>query len=90
MDQQRQDDHLEPIYNSCVPIQYVVLKTSWERWTIKTGVGRGSGRSVLTARHDDDEIYTLNGYHGLNSFEEACFTRVATVNFFACEVNSTV
>ena len=47
-------DQLEPIYYSSVPIQHVVLKTYRERWTIETGNERGSGRSVLAARHDDD------------------------------------
>ena len=55
MDDQRQDDQLEPIYNSSVPIQYVALKTSRGRWAIEKGVGRGSGRSLLATRHDDDE-----------------------------------
>ena len=45
---------LEPIYNSSVPIQDVALKTFRERWTIERGVERGSGRSVLADRHDDD------------------------------------
>ena len=31
MDEQRQDDHLEPIYNSSVPIQDVALKTYREK-----------------------------------------------------------
>ena len=48
------DDQLEPIYNSSVPIQDVTLKNYRERWTIETGGGRGSGRSVLAAWHDDD------------------------------------
>ena len=55
MDQQGQDDQLEPIYNSSTPIQGVALKTYWERWTIEKGGGRESGRSLLAARHDDDD-----------------------------------
>ena len=55
MDEQRQDDQLESIYDSSVPIQDVALKTYRERWTIETGGGRGLGRSVLAARHDDDD-----------------------------------
>ena len=55
LDEQRQDDQLEPIYNSSVPIQDVVLKTYRERWMIVTGGRRESGRSVLAARHDDDD-----------------------------------
>ena len=54
MDKQKQDDQLEPIYNSSVPIQGVVLKTYQERWMIETGGERGSGRSVLAAQDDDD------------------------------------
>ena len=55
MDEQRQDIQLGPTYNSSVPIQYVALKTYQKRWTIKRGGGRGSGRSVLMARHDDND-----------------------------------
>ena len=55
MDEQRQDNHLEPIYNSSVPIQDVALKAYREQWTIGTGGGRGSGRSLLAARLDDDD-----------------------------------
>ena len=47
MEEQRQDDQREPIYNSFVPIQDVALKTYRERWTIEKGGRRGSGRSVL-------------------------------------------
>ena len=42
MDEKRQDNQLEPIYNSCVPIQDVDLKTYRERWTIETGGERES------------------------------------------------
>ena len=55
VDEQRQDNQLEPIYNSSVPIQDIALKTSRERWAIETGGERGSRRSVLVARHDDDD-----------------------------------
>ena len=49
MDEQRQDDQLEPINNSSVPIQDVALNTCHEQWTIETGGDKGSGRSVLAA-----------------------------------------
>ena len=49
MDDQRQDDQLELIYNRSVPIQDIALKTSREQWTTETG-------DVLAARHDDDDI----------------------------------
>ena len=57
MDKQRQDDQLEPIYNSSVPIQDIALKTSREWWMIERVCRRGSERFVLAARHDDDDIY---------------------------------
>ena len=46
-------------YNSSVPIQDVALKTYWKRWTIKRGGRKGSGKSVLMARHDDDDFHYL-------------------------------
>ena len=63
MDEQRQDDQLEPIYYSSVPIQDVALKTYRERWMIEMGGRRGSGRSMLVARHvDDDELFANKGF----------------------------
>ena len=62
MDEQMQDDWLDPIYNCSVPIQYVAMKTSRERWTIETGSDRGSVRSVLATRHDDDDICICRSY----------------------------
>ena len=59
MDEQRQDDQLEPMYNISVSIQDIALKTSREQWTIETGGERGSGRSVLAARNDDDDFARL-------------------------------
>ena len=62
MDEQRQDDQLESIYNSSVPIQNIALTTSRDEWTIGTGSKRErerereSGRSVLAARQDDDNV----------------------------------
>ena len=56
MDERRQDDQLERTYNSSVPIQNVALRTYRERWTIERSGGRGSGRSVLAARHDDYDL----------------------------------
>ena len=49
MDEQRQDDQLEPIYNSSVSIRDVSLKTCRKQWTIGRGGERGSRISVLMA-----------------------------------------
>ncbi len=43
MDEQKQDDQLEPIYNSSVPIQDVALKIYRERWTIERVARKGQG-----------------------------------------------
>ena len=59
MDEQSQDDHLEPTYNSSVPIQDVALKTYQERWTIEKDGKRESGRSALVAWHDNDNRDTI-------------------------------
>ena len=61
-DEQGLDNRLEPIYNSSVVIQDVTWKTYRERWTIETGGERGSRRSVLAARHDDElSMFWFNG-----------------------------
>ena len=59
MDEQRQDDQLEPTNNSYVLIQDIVWKTSWEQWTLETGGKRGSGRSMLAAWYPDDDTLTF-------------------------------
>ena len=51
---QRQDDQHEHTFSSYVRIQDVVLKTCLGRWTIGRSGERGSGISVLPARHDDE------------------------------------
>ena len=55
MNEQRQDDQLERTYNGSVSIQDVALKIYRKRWTIEKGGWRGLERSVLMARHDDDD-----------------------------------
>ena len=59
MDNQGQDNQLEPTYNSSVLIQGVALKTYRKQWTIEKGGGRGSGISVLIARYDYDNIVSV-------------------------------
>ena len=56
MDKQRLDEQLEPTYNNSVPIQDVAWKTSQEQWMIEMGGKRGSRRSMLAVRHDDDDF----------------------------------
>ena len=55
MAEQKQDDHQEHTFSSYVRIRDVVQKTCQRRWTIGKSGERGSGISVLPARHDDDE-----------------------------------
>ena len=55
MDEQRQDDQLEPTYSISVLIQDVALRTCRKQWTIEKGGEKGSGISMLMARHDDDD-----------------------------------
>ena len=50
----KQDDQLEHTYSSYVRIRDVALKTCKKRWMIGRSSERGSGISVLAARHDDD------------------------------------
>ena len=55
MDVHRQDDQFKPTYSSSVLIRAVALRTCQKQWTIGRGGERGSGISVLIARHDDDD-----------------------------------
>ena len=53
MAEQKQDDQLEITYSSYVRTQDVTLKTCQRWWMIGRSGERGSGISVLAARHDD-------------------------------------
>ena len=53
--QAKQDDQLELTNSSYVRTQDVTLKTCQGRWIIGRSGERGSGISVLAARHDDDD-----------------------------------
>ena len=55
MAEQKQDNMLEHTYSSYVRIQDVALKTSQRRWMIGRSGERGSGISMLAARHDVDD-----------------------------------
>ena len=52
MNEQRQDDKLEPTHISSVPIWDVALKTCRKQKTIEKGGEKGSVISVLIVRHD--------------------------------------
>ena len=54
MAKQKQDDQLEHTYSSYVRIRDIALKTCQKRWIIRRSGERGSGISVLAARHDND------------------------------------
>ena len=60
MAEQKQNDRLEHTYSSYVRIRDVALKTCQRRWTIGRIGKRGSGISVLAARHDDDDYDLRN------------------------------
>ena len=47
----------EHTFSNYVRIRNVVQKTCQRRWTIGRSGERGSGISVLPARHDDDDIH---------------------------------
>ena len=53
MAEQKQDDQHEHTFSNYVRIRDVVRKTCLGRWTIGRSGERGSGISVLPARHDD-------------------------------------
>ena len=52
---QKQDDQHEHTFSRYVRIRDAVLKTFLGRWTIGGSDERGSGISMLPARHDDDD-----------------------------------
>ena len=55
--EQRQDVLLEPTYSSSVPILDVALRICRKQWTIERYGEKGSGISVLIARHDNDVYF---------------------------------
>ena len=57
MANQKQDDQLEHSYSSYMIIRDVSLKTCRRRWMIGRRGERGSGISMLAARHDDDDLF---------------------------------
>ena len=47
MDEQKQDDQLEPTYSSSVPIRDVALKTYRKQWSMVKGGVSGSDKTFL-------------------------------------------
>ena len=71
----KQDDPLELTYSNYVRTQDVTLKTCRMRWRIGRSGERGSGISVLAARHDDDDddvivVSYLFGFKGTSLLED--------------------
>ena len=60
MAEHKQDDQLEHTYSSYMRIRNVALKTCQRRWMIGRSGERGSGISVLAARHDDNNDDSLH------------------------------
>ena len=78
MAEQKQNDKLEHTYSSCVRIWDIALKTCQRRWTIGRSGERGSGISVLAARHDDDDD------------DDDCYQTVIilfNINYFCIQLN---
>ena len=63
MAEQNQDDQLEPTYSSSVKLRDVTLRTSQKRWMIGRSGERGSGISMLAARHDGDDDTYIKSKH---------------------------
>ena len=82
MAKQKQDDQLEHTYSSYVRIRGVALKTCQKRWSIGRSGERGSGISVLAARHDDDDDTQpdLSIYLSIRAYEHV-FDCVVKVHF---------
>ena len=74
MDEQRQDDQQGPTYSCSVSIQIYR-----KRWMIENGGGRGSGRSVQAARHDDDDLFLQEKRLKLLLFFNTFFTQVKKI-----------
>ena len=80
MAKQKQDDQLKHTYSSYVRIRDIVLKTCQKRWMIGRSGERGSGISVLAARHDDDDDDDLSTLRLLYSFIRLSLWRLVKVS----------
>ena len=80
MAKQKQDDQPELTYSSYVRIRDVTQKTCRRRWMIGRSGERGSGISVLAARHDDDDLYINNVPIIFNLYVLSCNSIVSFFN----------
>ena len=87
MPKQKQNDQLEHTYSSYVRIRDVALKSCQRRWTIGRSGERGSGISVLAARHDDDDVKARIDKAQQNS---RCVDRDETINHIISECSKFV
>ena len=65
MAEQKQDDQHEHTFSNYVMIRDVAQKTCQRRWTIEKSGERGSGISMLPARHDDDDHDDISSATGV-------------------------
>ena len=72
MAEQKQDNQLKHTYSSSVRIWDVALKSCQRQWTIGRSGERGSGISMLTAWHDDDDEFIY--FRGVTSYDVQSFT----------------
>ena len=73
---QKQDDQHEHTFSSYVRIRDVVLKTYQGRWTIGRSGERGSGISMLPARHDDDDDEVFSIYSAFSVGKRDVITEI--------------
>ena len=92
---QNQDDQLEHTFSSYVRIRDVALKTYQRWWMIGRSGERGSGISVLAARHDDDlltEVVQSDKYYksrAVGVTSEAGLTTDRDLSVATCSRNAT-
>ena len=81
MDGQKQDDQLEHASSSYVRIRDVALKTCQRRSTIWRSGERGSGISVVAARHDDndDDERFVTLIYGISTIIHIIFSNICCI-----------
>ena len=83
MAEQKPHDQLEHTYSSSVRIRGVPLKNCQRLWRIRRSGERGSGISMLAARHDDDvddDLHTVKWFQVLFSKTD-CFIQTQLNGF---------